>query len=118
MFRAAASAFVLFALAALAQDPILSPTQKTNLRTARLGLPSPLDTNQYRVTAVSRDEFVIRTQILAITTVTIVTAHSNQPPVLVWRNGVYAPYIPASRPKVISVVTQHHSVFHAPEIKP
>lgn len=106
----------MFTLAALAQDPILSPTQKTNLRTARLGLPSPLDTNQWRVTAVSRDEFIIRTQTFAITTVTIVTAHSNKPPVLVWRNGVYEPYVPAARPKVISVVTQQWDIYHAPEV--
>lgn len=125
MFRAAAIACVLLSacvMAAFSQEPRhpgeLSPTEKTNLRTARLGLPMPpaADTNQYRLTAVSRDEVAWRTQILAITTVTIITKSTN-PTVMVWRNGVYAPYVPAARPVVISVVTQQWGIFHAPELK-
>lgn len=79
-------------------------------------MPPAADTNQYRLTAVSRDDVAWHTQILAITTVTIITKSTN-PAVMVWRNGVYEPYVPASRPKVISVVTQHHDVWHAPELK-
>lgn len=125
MFRAPAIACALLSacvMAAFSQEPRhpgeLSPTEKTNLRTARPGLPMPpaADTNQYRLTAVSRDEVAWRTQVLAITTVTIITKSTN-PAVMVWRNGVYAPYVPAARPVVISVVTQHHDVFQAPEIR-
>ena len=98
---------------------MLSPVEQERLRAQRqaanFGLPMPSATNVYRLTAAMQVS-PLRTQTLAIVTVTIVS-RSETVMVKDVKDDQFKPFLSTARPEVISVVTNHYDVLRAPEVK-